>query len=403
MAAGVAAVIELAHGRTLSDGRYRLERRLGAGGMASVWRATDERLGRPVAVKVLADTLAGDEGYVARFHREARIAAGLSHPHLVHVFDFGTEEGRSYLVMELVQGRTLGERLRDSAPIDLDPTVLAYELLDALGHVHAAGIVHRDVKPANVLIGDDGRARISDFGIAQPQDATRLTNTGLVVGTMRYLAPEVLAGGTASVASDLFALGRLLEEVVAHELVPDGEPLHMLITHLTEEAPEQRPATAREAAALLAPSSTAVTLAGRESGKRRGTDRGAKRATGVAGAGGRAGATGTGATAATGVLPARRDTVRPRRGLRVRPGRGAVRRSRSRSPWQSTALSLPALPPRLRGVLIAVVVSAAIIGAIALARSGGGTPSPTSSAPPASASLARQLDALQRSLSQASR
>jgi serine/threonine protein kinase len=198
---------DFAAGGSLADGRYTLERRLGAGGMAAVWLARDERLGRHVAIKALSDTLAGEEGYVRRFRREARVAAGLSHPNLVRVFDFG-DDPRPYLVMEYVEGGTLAEHLRDER--ELDCNGLVRRLLDALVHVHEAHIVHRDVKPANVLMGTDRRARLTDFGIAQPEDATQLTQTGGVMGTMRYLAPEVLEGEPATPGSDLYALGMLI-------------------------------------------------------------------------------------------------------------------------------------------------------------------------------------------------
>ena len=241
-----------AEGVELADGRYTLERRLGTGGMAAVWLARDERLGRDVAIKALSDVLAGDEAYVRRFSREARVAAGLSHPNLVRVFDFG-EDPRPYLVMEYVEGGTLAEHLRDGRELDCD--ALVRRLLEALGHVHDARIVHRDIKPANVLMGRDGRARLTDFGIAQPEDATRLTQTGGVIGTMRYLAPEVLHGGAATPVSDLYALGMLLRDCPddgAHEL-------GALADRLTAAEPGDRPQSAAAALALLDAEPTGVT------------------------------------------------------------------------------------------------------------------------------------------------
>jgi len=237
---------DIAAGGSLAAGRYTLERRLGAGGMAAVWLARDERLGRPVAIKVLSDLLADDEAYVHRFRREARVAAGLSHPNLVRVFDFG-DDPRPYLVMEYVEGGTLADRLREGDEPELDCEELARRLLDALEHVHAARIVHRDVKPGNVLIGANGRPRLTDFGIAMPEDATQLTATGGVMGTMRYLAPEVLAGEPATPASDLYALGMLLRDCAG-----DGDgPLTGLADRLAAREPDDRPASAAEAAALL--------------------------------------------------------------------------------------------------------------------------------------------------------
>ena len=241
----MAKTTEPAPGATL-HGRYRLERVLGTGGMATVWLGRDERLQRPVAVKVMADTLAVDPDYVRRFEREARTAAGLSHPNLVDVFDFSAEGERPFLVTEYVPGGTLVERLRSREPMPAAADV-ARDLLGALAHVHAAGTVHRDIKPANVLIDEAGRLRLTDFGIAHPEDATRLTRTGQVVGTLKYLAPEVAAGGPATARSDLYACGVLLRECLADR----SGRLDELIARLTAEDPARRPPSATEALALV--------------------------------------------------------------------------------------------------------------------------------------------------------
>src|SRR3954447_26840479 len=148
--------IRLAPGALL--GRYRLERELGTGGMSSVWKASDERLGRPVAVKILSETLALDASFVKRFACEAKVAAGLSHPNLVGVYDFSASDPRPYLVSEYIDGGTLAMLLERGDTID--GRALAGELLGALGHIHDAGVIHRDVKPANILIDRDGRARL---------------------------------------------------------------------------------------------------------------------------------------------------------------------------------------------------------------------------------------------------
>ena len=241
-----------ADGATLAEGRYTLEHRLGTGGMAAVWLAADERLGRHVAIKALSDLLAEDEAYVRRFSREARVAAGLSHPNLVRVFDFG-DAPRPYLVMEYIDGGTLAEHLRDGRELDCDALVRG--LLEALEHVHEARIVHRDVKPANVLMGRDGRARLTDFGIAQPEDATQLTQPGGVMGTMRYLAPEVLHGEPATPVSDLYALGMLVRDCIGSEV----GPLSALADGLTASEPGDRPRSAAAALALLDAEPTGVT------------------------------------------------------------------------------------------------------------------------------------------------
>jgi len=236
----------------LVAGRYRLERILGTGGMASVWLARDERLGRPVAVKLLSDSLAHDESYLSRFRREARLAAGLSHPNLVKVYDFGGEEERPYLVMEYVEGGTLASRIDGGTAQELDPDRLTRELLGALDHIHSAGIVHRDIKPGNVLIAPDGSARVTDFGIARPEDATRLTSTGLVVGTRDYIAPEVLRGEAATVRSDLYSCAMVLQEAFGDLLPPRLAPL---VEELGDEDPARRPESASGALARLAASS----------------------------------------------------------------------------------------------------------------------------------------------------
>ncbi|MGH2951105.1 MAG: protein kinase domain-containing protein, partial [Solirubrobacterales bacterium] len=236
----------LAAGRTLRDGRYTLERSIGYGGMAAVWLARDERLGRQVAIKVLSDTLAGDEEYLTRFRREARVAARLTHPNLVAIYDYEATE-RPYLVMEYIDGGNLHERI-EAGEVP-EPERLAGELLSALRHIHASGVLHRDVKPENVLVGGDGRSRLTDFGIAQPRDATSLTQTGQVIGTERYLAPEVMAGEPASELSDLYALGVVLEEATAAS--GDGAGLSELVELLRAERPEDRPGSATGALAML--------------------------------------------------------------------------------------------------------------------------------------------------------
>ncbi len=223
-------------------GRYRLERLLGTGGMASVWCARDERLGRTVAVKVLSETLALDRDFLRRFNREAKIAAGLSHPNLVKVFDFEAGEDRPYLVSEYVGGGNLAQRLDAGGRPGGER--LARELLSALAHIHAAGVVHRDVKPANVLLDREGRARLTDFGIAQPGDATDFTKTGEVIGTRGYMAPEVEAGDRATERSDLYSAGVLLEVVLARSPAPRIVPL---VRRLKAEDAWARPRSAQAA------------------------------------------------------------------------------------------------------------------------------------------------------------
>jgi serine/threonine-protein kinase len=237
-------VATIGTGELLKD-RYRLERTLGRGGMAAVWLGHDEVLDRPVAVKVLADTIASDPGFVARFRREATMAAGLSHPNLVGVYDFSEEGERPYLVMQFVPGEDLARRLERGRGVDADK--LAREMLDALAHIHDVGILHRDVKPANIVLEPEGTAKLIDFGIALPPDATALTSTGLVLGTERYAAPEVMEGRAASERSDLYSLGVVLRACHGER----SRDLDDLVEWLTEPDPRDRPASARQALARL--------------------------------------------------------------------------------------------------------------------------------------------------------
>jgi len=237
-------VAAIGTGELLKD-RYRLERTLGRGGMAAVWLGHDEVLDRPVAVKVLADTIASDPGFVARFRREATTAAGLSHPNLVGVYDFSEEGERPYLVMQFVPGENLAQRLERGESIDWDK--LARELLEALAHIHAVGILHRDIKPANVIVEPEGTAKLIDFGIALPRDATALTSTGLVLGTERYAAPEVMEGRPATERSDLYSLGVVLGKCEGR----CSRALADLIGSLAAKDPLDRPASARQALARL--------------------------------------------------------------------------------------------------------------------------------------------------------
>jgi eukaryotic-like serine/threonine-protein kinase len=231
-------------GELLKD-RYRLERTLGRGGMAAVWLGHDEVLDRPVAVKVLADTIAGDPDFVARFRREAHTAAGLSHPNLADIYDFSEEGERPYLVMQFVPGENLAVRLERGAGVDCER--VARELLEALAHIHGVGILHRDIKPANVILEPGGTAKLIDFGIALPRDATALTSTGLVLGTERYAAPEVMEGQPATERSDLYSCGVVLR-ACADGVSPD---LRVLVEWLASRNPLERPRSAREALARL--------------------------------------------------------------------------------------------------------------------------------------------------------
>jgi serine/threonine-protein kinase len=198
---------------SLGGGRYRLDRPLGHGGMATVFLARDEELDRPVAIKLLAEHLAGDSAFRERFLREARLAARLSHPNVVSVYDAGeAEDGRPYIVMEYVPGTTLAEVGRLPAG---EAVALVLQACDGLAHAHDAGLVHRDVKPQNLLLRDDGVLKVADFGIARAAETTALTQVGTVLGTAAYLSPEQALGEHVTPATDVYALGAVLYELLA--------------------------------------------------------------------------------------------------------------------------------------------------------------------------------------------
>ena len=202
-------------------GRYELREELGSGGMATVWLAWDTRLNRKVAVKLLANVLAADRKFVARFEREAQLAAGLAHPNIVTVFDYGTDEDTPYIVMEAVEGESLTSRIRREGRLDEANTRRVCDsVLAALEIAHRNGIVHRDIKPSNILLGVDGSVKVADFGIARlTSDATQLTDTGVMMGTVAYLSPEQCAGAAASERSDIYGLG-----CVAYECLTGRPP-----------------------------------------------------------------------------------------------------------------------------------------------------------------------------------
>lgn len=227
-------------GRVL-EGRYRLLSRVARGGMATVYEAVDLRLDRTVAVKVMHPGLGDDEEFAARFVREARAAARLSHPHVVAVHDQGDDDGTVFLVMELVQGHTLHEVIAKEAPM---APARALELLEpvlsALASAHRAGLVHRDVKPANVLIADDGRVKVADFGLAKAVSAdTQHTATqGVLIGTVSYLAPELVVEGRADTRADVYAVGVLLYELLTGVKPHEGETvIQVAYKHVHQDVP----------------------------------------------------------------------------------------------------------------------------------------------------------------------
>ncbi|MDQ6946844.1 MAG: protein kinase, partial [Actinomycetota bacterium] len=208
-------------------GRYRLQLSIASGGMAEVWEAQDEILGRRVAVKVLHSHLATDRSFLARFRREAIAAARLAHPNVVATYDTGVDDGVAWIVMERVDGSTLRQVLSTSSPLDPGRAVrIAIQVADALDYAHRAGVIHRDVKPGNILLTDSDRVKVADFGIAKAAieaaedadgpsiDFSDLTQSGAIVGTAKYLSPEQVNGEAVDGRSDVYALGVVLYEMV---------------------------------------------------------------------------------------------------------------------------------------------------------------------------------------------
>lgn len=237
-------------GITLGD-RYLLGEVIGRGGMADVHRATDQLLHREVAVKVLRETTDNDSDR-RRFTAEATTLARLNHPHLVMVMDAGITAEQPYLVMELVEGETLGQSAQSAqgGPLPVEQvTRVGAQVADALAYAHAAGVVHRDVKPGNVLLGSDGRARLADFGIARLiGDTVRHTRTGHAIGTPAYLSPEQVRGDEVTPAVDVYSLGLVLLEALTGERAFPGSPTESAIVRLSTSpaVPESLPAPLRD-------------------------------------------------------------------------------------------------------------------------------------------------------------
>jgi len=221
-------------GRTF-DTRYVIERKLGSGGMADVYLAEDKELGRRVALKLLDDRHASDEQFVERFRREAQSAAGLNHPSIVSIFDRGYAEGTYYIAMEYLDGRTLKELLVKNGPTPI-PIAIDYarQILGALAFAHRNAIVHRDIKPHNIVVGGDGRLKVTDFGIAR-SGASQMTEAGSIVGTAQYLSPEQARGAPVDPRSDIYSLGVVLYEMLTGKVPFSGDtPVEIAMKHLSQ-------------------------------------------------------------------------------------------------------------------------------------------------------------------------
>ncbi|HUZ29560.1 MAG TPA: Stk1 family PASTA domain-containing Ser/Thr kinase [Solirubrobacteraceae bacterium] len=222
---------------TLIDGRYRLQSRLGSGGMADVFLGEDEQLGRKVAIKLLHRRFAEDPGFVERFRREAQAAAGLQHPNIVSVYDRGSFDGTYYIAMEYVPGRSLKQLIRQEAPIDpvraIDITI---QILKAARFAHRHGVIHRDLKPHNAIIDDSGHVKVTDFGIARA-GASDMTETGSIMGTAQYLSPEQAQGHAVSASSDLYSVGVVLYELLTGRVPFDADSAVTIALKHVSEAP----------------------------------------------------------------------------------------------------------------------------------------------------------------------
>jgi serine/threonine-protein kinase len=220
---------------TLFAGRYRVTRKLGGGGMADVYLAEDQELGRRVAIKVLHARYAHDEQFVERFRREATHAAGLSHPNIVSIYDRGETNGSYFIVMECVEGRTLKELIRSRGPCPV-PVAISYtrQILAALRYAHRNGVIHRDIKPHNVIVDSEGVVKVTDFGIARA-GASQMTEEGAIIGTAQYLSPEQARGAPVDQTSDLYSTGIVLYELLTAEVPFTGEtPVEIAMKHLSE-------------------------------------------------------------------------------------------------------------------------------------------------------------------------
>ncbi|HZC12525.1 MAG TPA: protein kinase, partial [Thermoleophilaceae bacterium] len=220
---------------TLFDGRYRILRKLGSGGMANVYLAEDEELGRRVAIKILNERYASDDSFNERFRREAKSAAALSHPNIVSIYDRGEGDGRPYIAMEVVEGRSLKELILQRGPLPIAEAVeYAKQILHAVRFAHRNGIIHRDIKPHNILLGAEDRLKVTDFGIARA-GASQMTEVGSIMGTAQYLSPEQARGAPVTAASDLYSVGIVLYEMLTGKTPFNGDtPIEIAMKHLNE-------------------------------------------------------------------------------------------------------------------------------------------------------------------------
>ncbi|KQQ07466.1 protein kinase domain-containing protein [Rathayibacter sp. Leaf296] len=365
-------------------GRYELQSRIAIGGMGEVWQATDLVIGRTIAIKILKDEYLGDPGFLERFRAEARHAALVNHEGIANVYDYGEEDGSAYLVMELVPGEALSTVLERERVLSTDKVLdIVAQTALALHAAHAAGLVHRDVKPGNLLITPDGRVKITDFGIARIADQVPLTATGQVMGTVQYLSPEQASGQPASPATDIYSLGIVAYECLAGRRPFTGESQVAIAMAQINDTPPELPVTVAEPVRNLVYSciakkpadrpATAAHLARAAQALRTGDVRGAALAVpAVAGDLPTTQATtvlpsAAGATQATTVLPSNTTTAFAAGSLvGAQDEPDEIQEPRKRSPWTWPLLALI--------VILAVVIGGTIF---ALTTGDGGDPEPT--------------------------
>ncbi len=356
---------------SLISNRYALEQRLGSGGMSTVFRATDRVLERTVAVKMLAEHLADDEKFVARFRREALAVAKLTHPNIVQVYDTGVDGGRHYIVMEYVSGRSGAQVLQSTGKVEPRLTVgIAVQACGGLDYAHRHGIVHRDVKPGNLMIiggpassegGTEMAVKLTDFGIARAAEQTRLTQVGSVVGTAAYLSPEQARGEEATPASDVYALGVVSYQLLTGRLPFEGASLAELTVRREKERPLSPTAYDRDIPDALA----ATVLRSIENERERRYQDAGSLAEALRG--GLAGQAPPPGTAATSVLAAGAATAATRRIEPAAPSRPDRRPPRPViTPAEQPPRSLAARIGRALGALGLMLLVAAIVAGVIL-------------------------------------
>jgi len=354
-------------------GRYQLSSRIAIGGMGEVWEATDLVIGRTVAIKILKDEYLGDPGFLERFRAEARHAALVNHEGIANVFDYGEEDGSAYLVMELVPGEALSTILERERVLPTDKVLdIVAQTALALQAAHMAGLVHRDIKPGNLLITPDGRVKITDFGIARIADQVPLTATGQVMGTVQYLSPEQASGHPASPTTDIYSLGIVAYECLAGRRPFTGESQVAIAMAQINEAPPELPVTIAEPVRNLVyaciakrpedrPASTAHLARAAQALRRGNVQEAIAAVPGIAGQNGFASPTMPIGTAATRLLPASAAGIDG--GL---PPTSETPTPRRRNAWTWPLIAIVAL---LAVALIAIII------VLLVKPSGGGGPS----------------------------